>query len=41
MPQLQEEFDFFGTLEVHGLRETLGEGVLKISNGSLVVLKGI
>jgi len=28
-------------LEVEGLRRTLGEGVLKMSSGSLVVLKGI
>ena len=26
---------------MHGLRETLEEGVLKISGGSLVILKGI
>ena len=30
-----------GTLEAEGLRGTLGEGVLKMSSGSLVVLKGI
>ena len=30
-----------GALEAEGLRETLGEGVLKMSSGSLVVLKGI
>jgi len=30
-----------GALEVEGLREILGEGVLKVSSGLLVVLKGI
>ena len=30
-----------GALEVEGLRGTLREGVLKMSSGSLVVLKGI
>jgi len=28
-------------LESEGLRRTLGEGVLKMSSGSLIVLKGI
>jgi len=30
-----------GALKAEGLRGTLGEGVLKMSSGSLVVLKGI
>ena len=30
-----------GALKAEGLRETLGEGVLKMSSGSLIVLKGI
>ena len=30
-----------GALEAHSLRGTLEEGVLKMSRGSLVVLKGI
>ena len=30
-----------GALEVEGLRGTLGKGILKVSSGSLVVLKGI
>jgi len=30
-----------GALKAQDLRETLGEGVLKIFSGSLVVLKGI
>ena len=30
-----------GALEVEGLREILGEGILKMSSGLLVVLKGI
>jgi len=29
-----------GTLKVHGTRGTLGEGILKVSSGSLIVLKG-
>ena len=31
----------FGVLETHGLIGTLGEGVLKMSSGSLVILKSI
>ena len=30
-----------GTLELEGLKGTLGEGVLKMSSSSLIVLKGI
>ena len=30
-----------GALEAQGLRGTLGEGILKMSSDSLVVLKGI
>ena len=41
VPQLKKNLISVGALEVQGLRGTLGEGVLKMSNGSLVVLKGI
>jgi len=41
VPRLKKNLISVGALEVQGLRGTLGEGVLKMSNGSLVVLKGI
>ena len=40
VPQLNKNLTV-GALKVQGLRGTLGEGVLKISSGSLIVLKGI
>ena len=39
--QLNKNLILIGALEAQGLRETLGEGVLKISSGSLIVLNGI
>ena len=41
VPQLQKNLISVGALEAHGLRGILGEGVLKMSSGSLVVLNGI
>ena len=41
VPQLQKNLISIGALEVQDLRGTLGEGVLNMSSGSLVVLKGI
>ena len=41
VPQLKKNIISVGALETQGLRGTLGEGVLKISSGSLVILKGI
>ena len=41
VPQMQKNLISVGPLEAQDLRGTLGEGVLKISSGSLVVLKGI
>ena len=41
VPQLNKNLISIGALEAHGLKRTLGEGVLKMSSGSLVVLKGI
>jgi len=41
VPSMSKNLISVGALEVEGLRGTLGEGVLKISSGSLVVLKGI
>ena len=38
---LQKNLISVWTLEAQGLIETLGEGILKMSSGSLVVLKGI
>jgi len=40
-PQLIKNLISVGALEAQGLRGTLGEGVLKMSSGSLVVLMGI
>jgi len=39
--QLQKNLISVGALEVQDLRATLGESILKISNGPLVVLKEI
>ena len=41
VPRMMKNLISEGALEAEGLRGTLGEGVLKMSNGSLVVLKGI
>ena len=41
VPQLKKNLISVGALETLGLRGTLGESVLKIFSGSLVVLKGI
>jgi len=39
--QLKKNLIVVRSLETKGLRETLGEGVLKMSNGSLIILKDI
>jgi len=41
VPQLNKNFISVGALEAQGLSGILREGILKMSNGSLVVLKGI
>ena len=41
VPQLKKNLISVGALEAHDLREILKEGVLKMSSGSLVVLKRI
>ena len=41
IPQLKKNFISVGVLEAQILKETLREGVLMMSSGSLVVLKGI
>ena len=41
IPHMMKNLISAGALEVEGLRGTLGEGVLKMSSGSLIVLKGI
>jgi len=41
IPQLKKNLISVGVLEAQGLRGTLEKGVLKMFNGSLVVLKGI
>jgi len=41
VPQLNKNLISVGALEAQDLRETLGEGVLKMYSSSLVVLKGI
>jgi len=38
--QLKKNFILVGALEAHDLRTTLGEGILKVSSGLLVVLRG-
>ena len=41
VPQLKKNLISVGGLETQGLRETLGEGILKMFSDSLVILKGI
>jgi len=41
VPQLIKNIISIGVLEVQGLRETLGEGVLKMSSGLLVVRRAL
>jgi len=41
IPSMTKNIISIGALEVEGLRWTIGEGVLKMSSGSLVILKGI
>ena len=41
IPQLQNNLILVGALKAQGLRRTLGEGILKMFIGLLVVLKGI
>ena len=41
IPHMMKNLISVGALEVEGIRGTLGEGVLKMSNGLLVVLKSI
>ena len=41
VPRMTKNLISVGALEAEGLRETLGEGVLKMSSGSLIDLKGI
>jgi len=41
IPSMTKNIISVGALKAEGLRETLGEGGLKISSGSLVVLKSI
>jgi len=41
VPQLKKNLISVGALEAQGLSGTLGEDILKMSNGSLVFLKGI
>ena len=41
IPSMTKNIILVGALEVQGLRGTLGEGVLKMSRGSLVILKSI
>ena len=41
IPRMMKNLISVGALEAEGLRQTLGEGVLKMSSGLLLVLKGI
>jgi len=41
IPSMTKNIISVGALEAEGLRGTLGEGVLKMSSGSLVILKSI
>ena len=41
IPQLMKNIISVGALEVQDLRETLGEDIIKMFNGSLIVLKAI
>ena len=40
-PQLKKNLISIGSLEAHGLKETLGDGNLKILKRLMVVLKGV
>ena len=41
IPNMTKNIISIGALKVEGLRRTLGEGILKMSSSSLVVMKGI
>ena len=41
IPSMTKNIISIGALKVEGLRRTFREGILKMSNDSLVVLKGI
>ena len=41
IPQLMKNIISVGALKVQDLRETLGEDIIKMFNGSLIALKGI
>ena len=41
IPRMTKNLISVGALEAKGLRETLGEGILKMSNSSLVIVKDI
>jgi len=41
IPSMKKNIILVGGLEAEGLKGTLGEGILKMSSGSLVILKGI
>jgi len=41
VPRMTKNLISVGALEAEGLRKTLGEGVLKMCSGSLIVLKEI
>ena len=41
IPRMTKNLISIRALEAEGLRGTLGEGILKMSSGSLIVLKGI
>ena len=41
VPQLKKNLISVGALEVPGMKETLGEDVLKMFSASLVIIKGL
>ena len=41
IPSMTKNIISIGALKAEGLKGTLGDGVLKMSSGSLVILKGI
>ena len=41
IPSMTKNIISVGVLKAEGLKGTLGEGILKMSSGSLVLLKGI
>jgi len=41
VPQLQKNLISVGALEAQGLKGTIEEGIIEMSSGSLIVLKGI